>query len=648
MHDWEDVENWACAVLTFEDGTRATCLASDAVLGGMDDTVHLYLPNARINCNFTHSTALQAHAPTSQSSPGEPLQEKLSTNAGWSYPPLDMEYLLGYAPELQDFAGAIAEDRPPLSDGALGRAVVEAIYGAYLAAETGRRVTSSRRPPTWHPDIHPRGRGERGPDQTDAPRNRHLQHPLARLERLPDPGLRRPAWGWTWCSSPPARTSPPTTPATCASCGPTPTACACRSSWAWAASTATPPPSAPAGQRRRAARRHARRCPSARPSCAASWGCRATACARCPSRARGGVAHHLGRGPPGPRPGIRIAVENHGFGDFLAPELKAMVEEAGPDIAAVTLDTGTPYRAEDPLYSAEVLAPYIATTHFRDTAIWEYEARAQAQWTVLGQGTVDLPAIVRLLQGSCPGVAVDLDDHRGPPRAIPYLDLPERVLAPLPEMPAQALVRYMASPGAGRGRQPAPWSSSPASRGCTRRPAGAPRSRTSACGSSSAGDFRGERGVRPGTPLGLGERPRWGTERASSQRSEFSLPPRVAVERLGAGGEIQFDGEGRGGRRGAPWGWRRACWRGCWRGPAPQGRARGAVAGDGGARSRHPAEITSAPATRWTRSPSTPSCPWPGALPNLTVTLDVPAGNILDKLKVPPWADTRRTAWCSA
>jgi predicted dehydrogenase len=140
VHDWEDVENWACAVLTFEDGTRATCLASDAVLGGMDDTVHLYLPNARINCNFTHSTALQAYAPEGAVFPGEPLQEKLSTNAGWSYPPLDMEYLLGYAPELQDFAGAIAEDRPPLSDGALGRAVVEAIYGAYLAAETGRRV----------------------------------------------------------------------------------------------------------------------------------------------------------------------------------------------------------------------------------------------------------------------------------------------------------------------------------------------------------------------------------------------------------------------------------------------------------------------------------------------------------------------------
>lgn len=143
VHDWEDVENWACALLTFEDGSRATCLASDAVLGGMDDTVQLYLANARINCNFTHSSALTVYAPDAAVFPGEPLQEKLSTNAGWSYPAIDMEYMLGYAAEIQDFVAAVAENRPPVSDAALGRAVVEAIYCAYLSAAEGRRVDLS-------------------------------------------------------------------------------------------------------------------------------------------------------------------------------------------------------------------------------------------------------------------------------------------------------------------------------------------------------------------------------------------------------------------------------------------------------------------------------------------------------------------------
>ncbi|MDQ3702452.1 MAG: Gfo/Idh/MocA family oxidoreductase [Chloroflexota bacterium] len=140
VHDWEDVENWACALLTFEDGSRATCLASDAVLGGMDDTVQVYLANARINCNFTHSSALTVYAPDATVFPGEPLQEKLSTNAGWSYPAIDMEYMLGYAPEIQDFVAAVAEHRPPVSDAGLGRAVVEAIYCAYLSAAEGRRI----------------------------------------------------------------------------------------------------------------------------------------------------------------------------------------------------------------------------------------------------------------------------------------------------------------------------------------------------------------------------------------------------------------------------------------------------------------------------------------------------------------------------
>lgn len=143
VHNWEDVENWACALLTFEDGSRTTCLASDAVLGGMDDTVQLYLANARINCNFTHSSALTVYAPDAAVFPGEPLQEKLTTNAGWSFPSIDMEYMLGYAPEIQDFVAAVAEDRPPVSDAALGRAVVEAIYCAYLSAEEGRRVELS-------------------------------------------------------------------------------------------------------------------------------------------------------------------------------------------------------------------------------------------------------------------------------------------------------------------------------------------------------------------------------------------------------------------------------------------------------------------------------------------------------------------------
>ena len=149
--------------------------------------------------------------------------------------------------------------------------------------------------------------------------------------------------------------------------------------------------------------------------------------------------------------GLKIAVENHGFGDFLADELRAMIETAGPDVAAATLDTGNPaYCAEPPLYSAEVLAPYIATTHVRDTAIWEEDTGAGAQWTVLGQGTVDLEAITALLARDCPGIVVNLEVITGgPPRTIPYLDPQSEFWRLYPEMPARSLARYVALARAG-------------------------------------------------------------------------------------------------------------------------------------------------------------------------------------------------------
>ena len=50
----------------------------------------------------------------------------------------------GYPQEMQDFADAIVNERPPLSDAQLGRDVIAVIYGAYVAAEEGRRVDLSR------------------------------------------------------------------------------------------------------------------------------------------------------------------------------------------------------------------------------------------------------------------------------------------------------------------------------------------------------------------------------------------------------------------------------------------------------------------------------------------------------------------------
>lgn len=69
--------------------------------------------------------------------------------------------------------------------------------------------------------------------------------------------------------------------------------------------------------------------------------------------------------------GVKIAIENHN-GDLSAAEVRTIIEEAGPDLVGSNLDTGNPmWLLEDPMLTLETLAPYVVTSHFRDSAIWE-------------------------------------------------------------------------------------------------------------------------------------------------------------------------------------------------------------------------------------------------------------------------------------
>jgi predicted dehydrogenase len=83
---WVDVENWGTAVVTFDDGTRATVFASDAVLGGMESTLQVLMSNAHIKCNLSHTRLVEAFAPDASVFGDEYLIEKLETSAGWSRP----------------------------------------------------------------------------------------------------------------------------------------------------------------------------------------------------------------------------------------------------------------------------------------------------------------------------------------------------------------------------------------------------------------------------------------------------------------------------------------------------------------------------------------------------------------------------------
>jgi predicted dehydrogenase len=137
---WEDVENWAALIITFADGSYGVVHASETVLGGMESQLEIFLSNSQFKCNLSPNNLLQAYAPDASVFGDAYMMEKVDSGAGWSTPIPDEDWSSGHLPMCADFVASVAEDRPAKSDGQLGRAVVEVIYSAYLAASTGQRV----------------------------------------------------------------------------------------------------------------------------------------------------------------------------------------------------------------------------------------------------------------------------------------------------------------------------------------------------------------------------------------------------------------------------------------------------------------------------------------------------------------------------
>ncbi len=150
--------------------------------------------------------------------------------------------------------------------------------------------------------------------------------------------------------------------------------------------------------------------------------------------------------------GVKVAVENHGGVDLLARELEMLVEEAGTGHVGVCLDTGNPaYAGEDPVVTAEVLAPYAVSSHVRDTRVWAVPEGAMAQWAPLGEGNVDLRRILGILAAQAPNTPVDLEIITGiGPTLLPYRDPESEYWRMYPSMLARDFVRFVALAEQGR------------------------------------------------------------------------------------------------------------------------------------------------------------------------------------------------------
>ena len=107
--------------------------------------------------------------------------------------------------------------------------------------------------------------------------------------------------------------------------------------------------------------------------------------------------------------GVKVAIENHA-GDMQARELKALVEAGGTDIVGVCLDSGNPvWTVEDPHLTLDTLAPYVLTSHMRDSALWRTPEGIAVRWTRMGEGTMGMEDYLRKYIQKCPGKAVSLE-----------------------------------------------------------------------------------------------------------------------------------------------------------------------------------------------------------------------------------------------
>jgi len=141
--------------------------------------------------------------------------------------------------------------------------------------------------------------------------------------------------------------------------------------------------------------------------------------------------------------GVKIALENHA-GDMQAHEVRTIIEQAGKDFVGSCLDTGNPmWVVEDPLVSLEVLAPYVVTTHVRDSVVYEHTRGAAAQWVALGDGIIDFHRFVARYRELCPKASMQLEIITGrPPQVLPYLE-PDFWKA-FPQAKASEFARFVA------------------------------------------------------------------------------------------------------------------------------------------------------------------------------------------------------------
>lgn len=135
-----DVEDVGVISITYSDGTKATVMASDVVLGGTKNYIEVYCNDTALMCNITPTDILNTYFLDEDGLADVDIAEMLPAKLGWNKAFVTDEVIRGYLGELQDFMECVAYDHQPQSGFDLAYDTVKVLYAAYQSAEEGRRI----------------------------------------------------------------------------------------------------------------------------------------------------------------------------------------------------------------------------------------------------------------------------------------------------------------------------------------------------------------------------------------------------------------------------------------------------------------------------------------------------------------------------
>jgi predicted dehydrogenase len=135
-----DVEDWGTMIVTFTDGTKATIIAGDMIMGGVRNLIETFTNSGALFANITPNNHMLTYMTNEQKLADVYITEKVDRKTGWQFVCLEEEWTRGYLQEIQDFMECVATGREPMADLELAYDTMQAQYAGYWSAEEGKRI----------------------------------------------------------------------------------------------------------------------------------------------------------------------------------------------------------------------------------------------------------------------------------------------------------------------------------------------------------------------------------------------------------------------------------------------------------------------------------------------------------------------------